>query len=120
PAAPPAASRATAHDPSPALRDMPALPPTEAPKGPTTRFPRIPPSRIPRGPVTRDPVLQSTPGPLVAPSTSSNFEGIASVEQSASIGWILPPDTNGAIGRTHYVQVVNVVLSVFERVGPRG
>ena len=98
---------------------MRALPPTEAPKGPTTRFTRIPPSRIPHGPVTPDPVLQSTPGPLVAPSTSGNFEGTASVEQSASIGWVLPPDTNGAIGRTHYVQVVNVVFSVYQRNGQR-
>jgi len=71
----PEVSHATAHDTSPAVRDMPALPPAEAPKGPTTRFTRIPPSRIPRGPVTPDPVRQSTPGPLVAPSTSSNFEG---------------------------------------------
>ena len=119
PVAHPEVSRSTAHDTSPALRDMPALPPTEAPKGPTTRFTRIPPSRIPRGPVTPDPVLQSTPGPLVAPSTSSNFEGTASVEQSASIGWVLPPDTNGAIGRTHYVQLVNVVFSVYQRNGQR-
>jgi len=116
----PEIARPTAHDTSPALRHMPALAPkTEGPKGPLTHFTRIPPSRIPHGKLVLDPVLQSTPGPLLTPSTTTNFEGTASVEQSASIGWVLPPDTNGAIGRTHYVQLVNVVLSIFQRDGQR-
>jgi len=119
PAAHPEIAHPHAHDTSPALRDMPAQPATAGPKFTAKRFRRLPPSRFPRGPMTPDPVLQSTPGAVLAPSTTTNFEGTASVEQSATIGWVLPPDTNGAIGRTHYVQVVNVVLSIFQRDGLR-
>ena len=111
-------SRSSRHDTSAALRDMPILPPAE-PKYLRKRFIRISPARIPHGPQVSDPVVQVAPGALVTPPPTGNFEGIASVEQASSIGWVLPPDNNGAIGPNHYVQVVNVVLAVFRRDGTR-
>lgn len=112
-------SRSTRHDTSPALRDMPALPPSAGPKFRERRFVRVPPSSIPRGPAAPDPVLQSAPGAPGTPLTSDNFEGVSSEEQSSIVGWILPPDTVGDIGPNHYVQAVNVTFAVFRRDGIR-
>ncbi len=111
--------QADKHDVSPALRDIPALPPTARPKALDRRLLRVPPSRVPRGPAVLDPVLQSALGVTSAPATGANFEGIANADQASSIGWILPPDTNGAIGPNHYVQIVNVVFAIFRRDGAR-
>ncbi len=115
----PELARSVAHDTSPALRDMPALPPAAGPKFRERRFLRIPPSRFPRGPVDADPVVQSAPGAPATPSTAENFDGIGSAQQSTIVDWILPPDTVGAIGPNHYVQAVNITFAVFQRDGTR-
>ena len=112
-------ARATAHDTSRALRDTTPLPPPAVPNFLHRRFLRVPPPQIQRGVSTIDPVLQSTPGGPVTPATSTNFEGISSAEQSSLVDWVLPPDTNGAIGPDHYVQIVNLTFAVFQRNGTR-
>ncbi len=73
-----------------------------------------------------DPALRSTnsdtnvaaavaaplPGPIV------NFEGINSGENIPFLGGrVLPPDTNGDVGPTQYVQSVNSAFRVFDKAG---
>lgn len=115
----PIIERSVKHDRSPALRNLPPLPPQAGPKFRDRRLLRLTPSRIPHRPVLSDPVVQSSPGSLSAPATSQNFEGISSLDQAYTIGWVLPPDTNGDIGPNHYVQVVNVTFAVYDRSGKR-
>jgi len=107
------------HDRSPSLRAMRPLPPSASAKARQRRLLRVPSAHTAKGPVFADPVLQAAPGLSFTPSTTGNFEGIASAEQSATIGWVLPPDTNGAIGPNHYVQIANISFAVYQRDGTR-
>lgn len=107
------------HDRSPSLRAMKPLPPSASANARQRRLLRVPSAHTAKGPVFADPVLQSAPGLSFTPSTAGNFEGIASTEQSDTIGWVLPPDTNGAIGPNHYLQTVNVSFAVYQRNGTR-
>jgi hypothetical protein len=106
-------------DTSPTLRAMPVLPPSAPPNALQRRLLRVPSSHLSKGPLTVDPVLQTVRGLSFTPATSGNFEGIASAEQSSSVGWVIPPDTNGAIGPTHYVQIVNITFAIYRRDGTR-
>ena len=54
-----------------------------------------------------DPALQRAPVSGQSPSTEFNFEGVNNVNG------VLPPDTNGDIGPNHYMQWVNLSLSVW-------
>ena len=56
-----------------------------------------------------DPVVQRTEGPLVNATIGLNFDG-----QGAD--GVAPPDTNGAAGATQFVQWVNLVFNVYDRV----
>jgi hypothetical protein len=58
-----------------------------------------------------DSVVQSLIGPLAMPSPIANFDGI--YNQNGP----LPPDTNGDVGRNHYVQIVNSMFQVFNKTG---
>lgn len=58
-----------------------------------------------------DTVVQKVLGPLVMPTPIINVEG-------AYNEWgPLPPDTNGDVGRNHYVQIVNSGFTVFNKSG---
>ena len=57
-----------------------------------------------------DPVAQTSISPGI-PGSVLNFEGIG------NLNGVLPPDTNGDIGRNHYVQWVNLSFAVFNRSG---
>lgn len=99
------------HDTSPALRDLPVIPPSTEPRQP------FPPRSVVRGPGRRDvptaldPVLQ-TSGPMtLAPSSIVGFDGVN------NRNLVLPPDTNGDIGPNHYVQWVNLSYAIYERDG---
>src|SRR5712692_7384117 len=46
-----------------------------------------------------------------APSTSANFEGL----DSLNFGNGHPPDTNGDVGPTHYIQTINTSIGVYEK-----
>jgi Bacterial Ig domain len=51
--------------------------------------------------------------PTETPSVSLQFEGINNVNG------VLPPDTEGAVGPNHYVQVVNLSFAVYNKVGTK-
>ena len=71
------------------------------------------PPKLPKSGTT-DPVLQSAPlGPL-APATSNNFDGIGQGSYGFTVN-SAPPDTNGAVGATQYVQWVNSSFAIFNK-----
>ena len=98
------------------LRDLPRSPLTrplhEVPEGD-----QEPPAAAPLNPSPRiDPVLQPPPhgaGPAAAEGTTApslNFAGIP-------FTFDLPPDTNGAVGPNHYIQMVNPSFAVYNKSG---
>ena len=106
------------HDVSPAVRDLPTItshtlrPPHEA--EPARRIPM--PANL-KAASEPDTVLQRTVAlapTLHAPTTGLNFEGLG----NGSLGFTpnaAPPDTNGAVGATQYVQWVNESFAVFDK-----
>jgi hypothetical protein len=77
----------------------------------------IPLRTIPLGPGTsqQDPVVQTASGPLVSTSPGGlSFAGVG----DGDYGFVpnaAPPDTNGAVGATQYVQWVNESFAVFDK-----
>ncbi|MBZ5521076.1 MAG: DUF11 domain-containing protein [Acidobacteriia bacterium] len=108
------------HDVSPALRDLaktaPAPPADAAHEAEEIRS--IP---LPSGfkPATEpDPVLQRTTvqaPALAAPTIIKNFDGLGTGVPPTFQPRFAPPDTNGAVGLTQYVQWVNVSFAVFDK-----
>jgi len=109
-------SRAVHHDTSPALRDI-------APADLIDRFTK---KKRDRGSLPLDPtpyapdgVTQIESGTAAAPALGSSFDGIG----RGLIGWDgaayavrwAPPDTAGAVGPAHFVEVVNTDLAVFDK-----
>jgi len=68
---------------------------------------RIANARKPDGPV--DTAVQSAHGPLVMPPPIMNFEGVN------NINGVLPPDTQGDVGVTYYVQWVNLSFDIYDK-----
>jgi len=60
----------------------------------------------------RDTVVQSTKGPANMPSPILNFDGIP---YPGVVCFCAPPDTNGEVGLTQYVQIVNEGFQVFNK-----
>ncbi len=59
---------------------------------------------------TKDPVLQRSAGAAAMPDPVANFDG----QSYATAPWAsVVPDTNGAIGPNHYVQIVNNSFEIF-------
>lgn len=103
-------SAATHSDVSPPLRNL-------APSAPSAATLRERPLRAPagaNGAGQADGALQTTQSPLVVPASSSNFAGIGQGDYGFSDQWA-PPDTNGAVGATQYVQWVNTDFAVFNK-----
>ncbi len=63
-----------------------------------------------------DSVLQNSVESLAAPALITNFEGIGEGLGNYTVTGV-PPDTNGAVGPNHFVQIVNVDLAVFSKAG---
>jgi hypothetical protein len=63
-----------------------------------------------------DPVRQNTAGVLAAPSPLITFEGQSADDSGCGC---IPPDPNGAVGPTQYVQMVNSSFSVYSKTGTR-
>ena len=65
-----------------------------------------------------DPVVQSSALAPSVPGPTQSFDGLSNADNLAAFGsrWV-PPDTNGDVGPGHYVQVVNSLLRVFDKVG---
>ncbi len=50
------------------------------------------------------------------PNTSLTFEGISNKDNLHDLGFeVFPPDTNGAVGPNHYVQMVNLLFQIFDK-----
>src|SRR5712692_850178 len=102
-------SPAVHYDVSPPLWQIPPKPEQPGPR--EKRHHRLP---LASGTGAPDPVLQSTAGPLVATTTVLNFAGVG----DGDYGFVpnaAPPDTNGAVGATQYVQWVNESFAVFDK-----
>jgi Bacterial Ig-like domain (group 3) len=98
------------YDISPPLVDLVASAP---PKTSTSQ--RIIPLRQPAQPtpappasVTQDQALQQLSLPLVSTTSGLNFDGIGA-------DGVTPPDPNGSVGATQFVQVVNVEYAVYNK-----
>ena len=71
--------------------------------------------QLPRNPLERDPVIQSTTAPTVGmPPVGASFEGL---NITSACGSCLPPDTVGAVGPNHYVQMVNEHFAIYSKAG---
>src|SRR5207245_5172538 len=79
------------------------------------------PHQVQAAPPQQDPVLQASVAPLLLPRTSTNFDGIG-------LGFLgvntrpfevngVPPDPQGDVGPSHYVQIVNASFAVFGKDG---
>ena len=109
----PVVSFATRSDTTIPVREMPEIPPLPPVIGEIFVKPlkRLPNREGSAGPSGLDPVLQETIPDVTAPATTTDFEG-AGNENS-----VLPPDTVGAIGPNHYIQMVNLSFDIFDRAG---
>ena len=63
-----------------------------------------------------DTVVQTTVGPLVAAGAVTKFAGVGNDDYGFRPD-AAPPDTNGAVGATQYVQWVNESFAVFDKAG---
>src|SRR6266700_2141010 len=60
------------------------------------------------GNLQRDPVLQTVDLPEVSTTNLLNFDGLAH-------DGVAPPDTNGSVGGTQFVETVNVQYAVYDK-----
>ena len=115
PAAPaaPVVTTSAHNDVSPPLR---AMADTHAPPGwAAAHAPRRAPRPAPRGPAPG-----SGTAPTAAPATNVSVDGVGngfSGPQGTFSVNAAPPDTNGAVGPNHYVQIVNTDYAVFSKSG---
>src|SRR2546427_11304558 len=101
------------HETSEPLRNIPPLPPQAGQHRKAVYH--IPHHLAPAQP---DPALQTQAGSLAAPATDKNFLGVGigfSGPQGTFAPDAAPPDTNGAVGDTQYVQWVNESFAVFDK-----
>jgi len=98
------------NDTSPALRTMHASPVGPSGKGNQSHRPLHPGqsgTKLPTAPNS----IQTSAGAAAMPSTSTNFEGVNNIDG------VLPPDPNGDVGPSNYVQWVNLHFEIFDRTG---
>lgn len=91
------------------LRNIPAFvspqhPAREAPENP-------PPPLINSGHIGPDSALQKVFAPLAMPTPIQSFDG------QPNLYGVFPPDTNGDVGRNHYIQIVNSGFQIFNKTG---
>jgi fibronectin type 3 domain-containing protein len=55
-----------------------------------------------------DPVVQTAAGPLISTTAGNNFDGVGANGSA-------PPDTNGAVGATQFVEWVNTEFAVYNK-----
>jgi hypothetical protein len=106
------------YDVSPPLRDLAPAPPIEPDKKKEKEPKKGPP--IPAASSTPDPVAQTSIGAADAPALGAGFDGVGQGFTGPSGTFTVnsaPPDTNGAVGPSHYVQIVNSAFAVFNKSG---
>src|SRR4051794_30839797 len=106
----PEVRREIKHDVSPPLRDIPSSPRSKDREyEPARRIPHEAKN------VQDDPVVQSSsPSSAVATTAGLNFAGVGN-QDYGFVPNAAPPDTNGAVGATQYVQWVNESFAVFDK-----
>jgi hypothetical protein len=63
-----------------------------------------------------DPVAAPFAGPLTGVTSFLNFDGQSAQDNRNVFGFaFVPPDTNGAVGATQFVQMVNVTIAVYDK-----
>src|SRR5713226_5534060 len=63
-----------------------------------------------------DPVARPLTAPLSGVTTVLNFDGQSANDNRNLLGFaFVPPDTNGAVGATQFVQMVNVTIAVYDK-----
>ena len=101
------------HAVSPPLRDIKPAPPVFGPPSVMQRLWAKPPKITPYQP---DPALQTWQGSRISVTPGLNFDGILETAQQTASGLLaIPPDTNGAVGATQFVQWVNYAFAVFDK-----
>jgi hypothetical protein len=105
------------HDTSPPLRE--ALPKPVRP-GSDREIERRIPSRIAGAPkpaaAPEDTLRQRAVGAAPPVPALFTFEGQSDDDNAAAVGFrIVPPDTNGDVGKDHYVQFINLIISVYDK-----
>ncbi len=98
------------HDTSRALRSIPGHPVRALPAGDGQGAEDGGPDRT--RPHAVDTVVQSTLASPAMPGTSKNFDGIGFPGVSCNCA---PPDTNGEVGLSQYVQIVNEGYQVWDK-----
>ncbi|HXI67180.1 MAG TPA: hypothetical protein VNH41_04520, partial [Steroidobacteraceae bacterium] len=98
------------HDQSSPLRDLMMT----AKSGGAQSAHEAQPTRAPLVAAQSDPVA-TIPSGVLGVSLGLNFDGISAQDTVASGGPFVPPDTNGAVGATQFVEWVNVTFEVFDK-----
>src|SRR5260370_41540220 len=63
-----------------------------------------------------DPVAAPFAGPLTGVTSLLDFDGQSAQDNRNLFGFaFVPPDTNGAVGSTQFVQMVNVTIAVYDK-----
>ncbi|HEV8630205.1 MAG TPA: hypothetical protein VGV61_07795 [Thermoanaerobaculia bacterium] len=120
----PESGKAMRHDVSPRLDEMAAMSARAVKTGKPDR--ELNPLRAPHGRDVPDaaggpdPLLQDQaqlPGAQAAtPLPLRNFEGLSDDDNAAVVGGrIVPPDTNGDVGLSHYVQFINLIFAIYDK-----
>jgi hypothetical protein len=80
---------------------------------------QTPTARATGAPITNpnsDPVAAPFAGPLTGVTSFLNFDGQSAQDNRNLFGFaFVPPDTNGAVGATQFVQMVNVTVAVYDK-----
>ena len=114
----PEVSEAVRHDVSPPFRQLQFLKVATAPKPDREIINKVPldlsqrfhPTAPAQDPVISGPATDATPNP------SSSFEGLSDDDNAAVVGGrVVPPDTNGDVGLTRYVQTINLMFAVYDK-----
>jgi hypothetical protein len=102
------------HDTSPPLLEMMKnAPPPSLERRPVEPMRLIPlPNELMK--FQEDPVLQTATVPPPTPPTILSFEGLGNAEYGFTVN-SAPPDTEGTVGATQYVQWVNTSFAVFNK-----
>jgi len=111
---PPEVTPEVHHDVSPPLAHITPLRDNRQPR--QIFLGRVPPKAFTSN--SSDSVIQSSAGPAVQTTPGLGFEGVGNgfvgPRGSFSVN-VAPPDTNGAVGATQFVQFVNASFAVFDK-----
>jgi len=118
----PVVIRSYKHDVSPSLRAIQAaIPPEKIQELQEKEKPiyTLPKAMKKNSTITPDPFAKGSKISIQAtPAPSLTFEGLSNIDNYWTIGFrVLPPDTNGDIGPNYYVEMINLILAVYDKAG---